>query len=120
VAGIGDAISRRIVQLMKEFYGRGPVGAKTYYRDDYVLVLLSGGFSKVESTLFAAGRGAAVAEQRDQFQALMRERFVDVIEEITGRRVVSFMSASDQEANAMAELFLLRPIRETVKSPEQT
>jgi uncharacterized protein YbcI len=39
----------------------------------------------------------------------MRERFVAMVEETTGREVVSFMSANDQEADAMAELFLLRP-----------
>jgi uncharacterized protein YbcI len=39
----------------------------------------------------------------------MRERLVAMVEETTGREVVSFMSANDQEADAMAELFLLRP-----------
>ena len=117
---IRSTISRRVVQLLKEFYGRGPVGARTYYHDDYVLVLLSGGFSKVEDTLLAAGKGEAVAELREAFQATMRDRFVEAIEEITGRSVVSFMSATDQGADATAELFLLRPVREGVEETEQT
>ena len=41
-------ISRRIVQLHKQFYGRGPEKAKTYYHDDLVIVLLRGGFTRVE------------------------------------------------------------------------
>jgi uncharacterized protein YbcI len=94
---------------MKEFYGRGPVSTRTFYREDHVLVLLVGGFSRAEETLLAAGMGEAVTDQREAFQALMRERFVAMVEETTGREVVSFMSANDQEADAMAELFLLRP-----------
>jgi uncharacterized protein YbcI len=94
---------------MKEFYGRGPVSTRTFYREDHVLVLLSGGFSKAEETLMAAGMGGAVTDQRVAFQTLMRERFTDLIEEITGREVISFMSTNDQHADVMAELFLLRP-----------
>ena len=107
--GINSTISRGIVHLMKEFYGRGPISAKTFYRDDHVLVLLSGGFSKAEETLLAAGMSEAVTDQRGALHALMRDRFVGMIEATTGREVVSFMSANDQSANVMAELFVLRP-----------
>jgi uncharacterized protein YbcI len=106
---ITSAISRGIVHLLKEYYGRGPVSTRAFYRDDHVLVLLSGGFSKAEETLLAAGMGEAVTDQRHVFQELMRDRFVGMVEEITGREVVSFMSANDQEADVMAELFLLSP-----------
>ena len=107
--GVTSTISRGIVHLMKEFYGRGPVSTKTFYREDHVLVILAGGFSKAEETLMAAGMGEAVTDQREAFQALMRTRFVGMIEETTSREVVSFMSTNDQHADVMAELFLLRP-----------
>jgi uncharacterized protein YbcI len=106
---VRSQISRRVVHLLKEFYGRGPESATTYYRDDHVMVILSGGFSQVEHTLMAAGKGRAVSDQRETFQGLMRQRFTAVIEELTGREVVSFMSANDHEADAMVEIFLLRP-----------
>ena len=102
-------ISRSIVSLLKEFYGRGPVKAKTYYTEDIVLVLLSGGFSPAEATLLAAGQGEAVTNQRTVFQEAMRERFIEAIEEITGRKVVSFMSANDQRGDVTSELFILEP-----------
>ena len=44
-------ISNRIVGLHKEYYGRGPTMAKTYFQDDLVVVLMRGGFTKVEQTL---------------------------------------------------------------------
>ena len=88
--------------MLKEFYGRGPVKAKTYYTEDVVLVVLSGGFSPAEETLLAAGHGTAVTNQRTVFQEAMRERFSEKIEEITGRKVTSFMSANDQRSDMTA------------------
>ena len=37
----------------------------------------AGGFSRVEQTLLDGGRGAAVIEQRMEFQELMRQRLID-------------------------------------------
>ena len=83
------AISDGMVALLKEFYGRGPTRAKSYYEDDLVVCLLRGGFTRVEQTLLAGGRGSSVIQQRMEFQELMREHFTAVIEEATGRRVIS-------------------------------
>ena len=80
------AISDGVVALLKESYGRGPTRTKTYYEDDLVVCLLRGGFSRVEETLLAGGRGRAVIEQRMEFQDLMRGRFEAVIEDVTGRK----------------------------------
>ena len=56
------AVSDGMVALLKEFYGRGPTQAKTYYYDDLVVCVLRGGFTRVEQTLLDGGRGAAVIE----------------------------------------------------------
>ena len=74
------AISDGLVALLKEFYGRGPTRAKSYYEDDLVVCLLRGGFTRVEQTLLEGGRGASVIQQRMDFQELMRLRFESVIE----------------------------------------
>jgi hypothetical protein len=52
------AISDGMVALLKEFYGRGPSRAKSYYEDDLVVCLLRGGFTRVEQTLLAGGPAA--------------------------------------------------------------
>lgn len=103
----GSRISNGIVQLLKEFYGRGPDRAKTYFQDDLVVVLLRGGFTAVEQTLLDAGRSDAVLTQRMAFQEVMRSRFSEIIEAETGRKVVAFMSGSHQDPDVVAELFLL-------------
>ena len=100
-------ISRRIVQLHKEFYGRGPDKAKTYFEEDLVVVLMRGGFTRVEETLLQEGRGASVIQQRADFQEVMLARFTEVIEEETGRKVVAVMSDSHQQPDLLGQIFVL-------------
>jgi uncharacterized protein YbcI len=103
------AISDGLVALLKEFYGRGPTRAKSYYEDDLVVCVLRGGFSRVEQTLLDGGRGQAVIKQRMEFQEVMRERFAAVIEDATSKRVIGFMSGNQQDPDMMCEVFILAP-----------
>ena len=103
------AISDGLVSLLKEFYGRGPTQAKSYFQDDLVVCILRGGFTRVEETLLEGGRGAAVIEQRMAFQELMRKRFEAVVEDATGRTVIGFMSGNQQDPDMMCEVFILEP-----------
>ncbi len=102
-------ISRRIVGLYKEFYGRGPTKAKTYFADDLVVVLLRGGFSKAEETLLREGRGDSVIRQRMDFQDVMKDRFIEVIEGELGRKVAGMMSGSHQGPDLLCQTFILEP-----------
>ena len=111
------AISDGMVALLKEYYGVGPSQAKTYYYDDLVVCLLRGGFTRVEQTLLEGGRTTAVIQQRMEFQEVMRDRFVAVIERETGRHVVGFMSGNQQDPDMICEVFLLAPT-ELVDSTE--
>jgi uncharacterized protein YbcI len=74
-----------------------------------VVCLLRGGFTRVEQTLLAGGRGQSVIQQRMEFQELMRERFTEVIERATGRHVIGFMSGNQQHPDMMCEVFILDP-----------
>lgn len=103
------AVSEGIVKLLKDYYGKGPTQAKTYYEDDLVVCLLRGGFTSVEQTLLEGGRGAAVIDQRMAFQEVMRNRFESVVERATGRRVIGFMSGNQQGPDMICEVFILAP-----------
>jgi uncharacterized protein YbcI len=103
------AISDGMVALLKQFYGQGPSRAKSYYEDDLVVCVLRGGFSRVEETLLAGGRGASVIQQRMDFQDVMRQRFAKVVQDATGRPVIGFMSGNQQEPDMMCEVFILGP-----------
>jgi len=110
-------ISNGMVRLLKEFYGRGPTRAKSYFQDDLVVCVMRGGFSRVEQTLLDGGRGQAVIQQRMEFQELMRERFSEIVEDVTHRRVIGFMSGNQQEPDLMCEVFILAPT-DLVESPD--
>lgn len=90
-------------------YGRKPEKAKTYFQDDLVVVLMRGGFTKVEETLPQDGRSESVLQQRRDFQAAMRPRFKEVIEEELGRKVAGFMSGSHQHPDLLGEILILEP-----------
>src|ERR1700744_4152681 len=98
-----------MVALLKEFYGRGPTRAKSYYQDDLVVCVLRGGFTRVERTLMEGGVEDPVIQQRMDFQDLMRRRFEKVVEDATGRRVIGFMSGNQQDTDLMCEVFVLGP-----------
>ena len=53
-------ISREIVRLQAEYYGKGPTKAKTYIVDDLVVVVLEESFTRAEKTLTARGEREAI------------------------------------------------------------
>jgi uncharacterized protein YbcI len=105
------AISTRIVQLLRENYGRGPSRAKTYAMDDCVVRVLRDGFTAHERTIVEGGNPGRVIEMRQDFQRLMERRYRETIETITGRRVVAFLSQAHLEPDITLEIFFLdRPL----------
>jgi uncharacterized protein YbcI len=103
------AITDGLVALHTRSYGKGPTAAKTYYMDDAVVTFLWEGFTKVEETLIASGRGETVALLRRSLQTAMEEEFTAIVEEATGRRVVAYLSQVHVDPNMAADIFLLEP-----------
>jgi uncharacterized protein YbcI len=106
------AISNRIVGILREHYGRGPMKAKTYALDDIVVVVMrAGGFTPAEQTLIDSGEPDRVVGMREDFQRVMAERYKDTIEELTGRKVLAFLSQAHVEPELTLEIFFVdRPL----------
>jgi uncharacterized protein YbcI len=105
------AISTRIVGLLREHYGRGPSRAKSYAMDDCIVCVLRNGFTAHERTIVDSGEAGRVIEMRQDFQRLMERRYREVIENITGRKVVAFLSQAHLEPDITLEIFFLdRPM----------
>lgn len=102
-------ISNAIVRLYKECYGKGPTKAKTYHHGEVVTCVLRGSLTKAEQTLIAAGHENAVVRQRHRLHEAVRARFVAAVEELTGRRVVGFMSGTQATPEMSCEVFVLAP-----------
>jgi len=102
-------VSRNLVRLHSEYYGKGPTKARSYTIDDTVISILEGGFTTVEKTLIADGRPEPVHEMRRSFQRAMEDRFRAVVEEAMGRRVIAYMSEIHTNPDLAVELFVLEP-----------
>src|SRR3954462_1028107 len=103
------AISRAIVRIHAEHYGKGATQAKTYAFDNLIVTVLRDVFTTVERTLIDLERPDTVREVRTTFQTMMGESFVTAIEALTGRRVESFMSQVDPHSGMGVEVFVLVP-----------
>lgn len=104
---IAAEISATFVHLLKEHADRGPTKCRTYIDDDLVIVLMRGGFSRLENTLFEDGKWLDVRSMRHALQDTMEGRFTEVIERLTGRQVAAFMSATHQHPDLQMEVFVL-------------
>lgn len=100
-------ITNRIVALMREHYGRGPIKAKTYVLDNLIVCVLSNGFTAIERTMMAGGEPDRVLEMRRDFQRMMKVRYSAMIEQLTGRKVLAFLSQAHVEPDLTVEMFLM-------------
>jgi uncharacterized protein YbcI len=111
-------ISRAAVQLLREYTGRGPTKAKTLINGDVVTVVLADTLTKGERKLVEDGRQERVLQLRHDYQLVMREDLVAVVERQLGRKVIAFMSQNHIDPDMAAEIFLLEPIPAGVSTQE--
>ena len=105
------AVSNAMVGVKKQFYGKGPARARTYFNDHYVFVVLEDGLTRNEETLIAAGESDLVRTYRLAFQEAMTQTFVQAIEEILDRKVLAYHSQIVFNPVRSFEIFMLdRPV----------
>ena len=101
-------VSRAMVRIYKEQFGRGPESARSHYAGaDTIVCLLTDSLSPVEVSMRQMGEAQRLRDIRMLFQYATEDRFRSAVEEITGRRVVSFISGVDVERDIACELFVL-------------
>jgi uncharacterized protein YbcI len=101
-------ISRDIVRVHAQFYGRGPTRAKTIWRDEIVVCVLEDVFTKAERLLVDHGRFEEVRRHRMAFQDEVEPLFRRAVEGTTGRAVKSFLSQTAEDS-VVSEVFVLGP-----------
>ena len=100
-------ISRTVVRALSETTGRGPTKAKTTIGDNGVFVVLQDTLTHGERTLSNAGQGRAVLDLRRRWQAVMQADVSREIEDLTGRKVIGFMSDNHIDPDLAVEVFIL-------------
>lgn len=101
-------ISTTIVGIMREHYGRGPMRAKTYALDDIIVCVLRGsGFTPLEQTIMDDDGADRVVAMRHEFQRLVASRYTQAIEQLSGRKVLAFLSQAHVEPDITMEMFII-------------
>jgi uncharacterized protein YbcI len=104
-------VTRAMVAIYKEQFGRGPRYAHSHYAgSDSIVCFLEGSLTPVERTLAVIGEDQQLRDIRGLFQHAAEDSFRSAVEAITGRRVVAFISGIDTEVDISSEVFLLEPI----------
>jgi uncharacterized protein YbcI len=110
-SGTLAAISRELVQLYKEQFGRGPTSARTHYAGpDTVICTLWESFTPAERRLAEMGEHQRLRDTRLYFQYATEQQFREVIERLTERRVTAFVSGLDADQDVSSEVFYLEPV----------
>ncbi len=103
------AVGNAITRLHREHYGRGATTTRTVYQRNHIVTFLEDIYTPVERTLIEAGQHEAVKHTRQVFQMAMKAAFASAVEEITGRKVIQFMSQVSFDPDMAAEIFVLEP-----------
>lgn len=101
-------ISREMVRLYKEVFGRGPTKARTEFAGpDIVICTLENSFTLAERKLVELGEHQRLRDTRMYFQHATENQFRETIERILGRRVHAFISGTDTVVDVSSEIFHL-------------
>src|SRR3954453_7677050 len=103
------ARANAMVGMKKQYYGGGPTAAKAWILDDYVFVAMEGGLTRNEETLLADGKEDVVRSYRLSFQETMGPTTTAAVEEIPGRKVLTYHSQIMFEPTRSFEIFVLEP-----------
>jgi uncharacterized protein YbcI len=101
-------ISREMVRLYKDQFGRGPTRVRTEFAGpDIVVSTLEDSFTPAERKMAAMGENQRLRDTRTFFQHATEADFCAVVERLLKRRVRAFVSGIDTSKDVSAEVFYL-------------
>jgi uncharacterized protein YbcI len=104
-------VSNAMVALHKEQFGRGPTRARSEFAgDDALMCVLEDALLPAEHSLVEMGEQQRVRESRMFLQVATADQFVRTVEEIVGRTVRAFASATDPDRGVVFENFAFEPV----------
>lgn len=101
-------ISREMVRLYKNQFGRGPTKARSDFAGpDLIVCTLEDSLTPAEERMAEMGDHQRLRDLRLYFQHATEEQFCQIIERVLGRKVRAFISGMDTGKDVAAELFYL-------------
>jgi uncharacterized protein YbcI len=101
------AITREMVRIKSQHYGKGATEAKTYQCDNFLFCVMKGGMTTIEQNLLEHGDADLVREVRLRFQHNNGAAFREAVQRITGQRVVAYESQVVFDPDYVVEIFVL-------------
>jgi uncharacterized protein YbcI len=102
------AVANAMADLHQRYHHRPPASVKAKMMgEDLLACVLGGVYTDVEKTLIEIERAPLVTNNRSAFQAAMEDRFVVIVERLSGRRVAQFISTHHVGPDLEIELFFL-------------
>jgi uncharacterized protein YbcI len=96
-----DEFTKAIIKFEKEYLGRGPLDARTYFINDMILVRIQGVLTPAEAKLAENRDGQSlVKETRRQLFESSRELLEEIVQDVLARKLISLhtdMSAQTGE-----------------------
>jgi uncharacterized protein YbcI len=102
-------INTGAVRVVREYTGRGPTKARSVIDQNSVTILFGDTLTPGERRLVETGRADSVLRTRHDFQLVMRDDLVKVVEDALDRKVIAFMSANHIDPDMAVEIFVLEP-----------
>jgi uncharacterized protein YbcI len=109
-------VARAMVALFKEYVGRGPTHARAYVLDDVIVVMLQDTMIKAEKTLADEGEEDLVRGVRRVFQGKFGDEANEIIERLSGRKVLAFLSDHNVDEDIAIEAFVLESLEGQAES----
>jgi uncharacterized protein YbcI len=100
-------MSNEMVRAQKKYFGKGPTSAKSYMLDDLLIIVMRGGMTTAEHTMVDFDQEDRVRSFRQTFENEMTERLTSMVEEITGRKVLTYQSQIMFHPELVVEMFVL-------------
>src|SRR5215203_3127462 len=91
--GLYAQVSREMVGLYKEQFGRGPTRARTAFAGpDCLVCTLEDSLTPAERNMAALGEHQRLRDVRLFFQHATEDQFREIVERLSGRKVIGFIS----------------------------
>jgi uncharacterized protein YbcI len=96
-----------MASLLSRHTGRGATSSRTTVSRNLIVCVMGDALTTGEKSLVQYGRPEAVLSIRRAYQESMAQEAINIVEELSGRRVTAFMSNNHIEPDLAVEIFIL-------------
>jgi uncharacterized protein YbcI len=106
---LNAAITREVVRIHTAAIGRGPRKSYSFHSSDTLITIMLGVLTRAEQNLVSYDEGEAVLAMRRLSQRAMAEELKAAVAQLTGRKVLAFMSDNHLDPDMAVQVFILEP-----------